>query len=745
VIATPRFTPQFRVEMMPGEGVLLLSDAGHAVLNGRLFERVASMIDGRRTTDEIVDALHGDVSAAEVYYAIGVLAQKGYVQEGGRSIPAGTAVFWAVRGIDPEQASERLARTTVRVVTLGDIDPAPLVETLESADVRVEPDGQLHVVATDDYLRGDLQAHNAEAIASGRRWMLVKPVGRQMLVGPAFGNPEEPCWACLAQRLRLNRAVELFAARRRGCSVPLPVPFADTPATRQIAYGVAAAEIAAWIARGGPTDPGTLLAIDAVTFASSRHRVAKQLDCPACARRKQSQAWPRVHLQPCPKGFTEDGGHRAVSPEETLERYERHVSPITGALSGLHRHPAGNGTLHVYFAGDNFAVPHARLKDLQESFRSRSAGKGISDVQARASCLGEALERYSACFRGTEPRHRSTFTRMQGLAIHPNECMRFSDRQYQDRTEINARAARFGRVPVRFDPDAEIEWTPVWSLTNEVHRFLPTAFCYFGYPDTLMSCVPCSNGNAAGNTLEEAVLQGFLELVERDSIGLWWYNRARVPAIDLESFDEPYLRTLTQFLRERGRELWVLDVTSDLGIPACAAVSRLIDQPREHIALGFGAHLDPRIALLRAVTELNQSLAWMLPAETGAQEDLAGLEDKEVLHWLTTATVAAHPYLRPNPAMPAKRANAYAVAWTDDLRDDIQIGRQAVEGRGMEMLVLDQTRPDIGLPVVKVIVPGLRHFWPRFGPGRLYDVPPALGWRDAPVPEEDLNPVAMFL
>jgi ribosomal protein S12 methylthiotransferase accessory factor len=263
---------------MPGEGVLLLSDAGHAVLNGRLFERVASMIDGRKTTDEIVEALHGDVSAAEVYYAIAVLAQKGYVQETGRSIPAGTAVFWAVRGIDPEQASDRLVRTSVRVVTHGDNDPAPLKEMLESADVRVERDGQLQIVVTDDYLRGDLQAHNAEAIASGRRWMLVKPVGRQMLVGPAFGNPEDACWACLAQRLRLNRAVELFAARRRGCSAPLPVPFADAPATRQIAYGVAAAEIAAWVARGGPTDPATLLAIDAVTFASSRHQVVNHLD-----------------------------------------------------------------------------------------------------------------------------------------------------------------------------------------------------------------------------------------------------------------------------------------------------------------------------------------------------------------------------------------------------------------------------------------------------------------------------------
>ena len=64
---------------------------------------------------------------------------------------------------------------------------------------------------------------------------------------------------------------------------------------------------------------------------------------------------------------------------------------------------------------------------------------------------------------------------------------------------------------------------------------------------------------------------------------------------------------------------------------------------------------------------------------------------------------------------------------------------------GMVMLVLDQTRPDIGLPVVKVIVPGLRHFWARFGPGRLYDVPVRLGWLDRPTPEAALNPIPMFL
>jgi ribosomal protein S12 methylthiotransferase accessory factor len=63
----------------------------------------------------------------------------------------------------------------------------------------------------------------------------------------------------------------------------------------------------------------------------------------------------------------------------------------------------------------------------------------------------------------------------------------------------------------------------------------------------------------------------------------------------------------------------------------------------------------------------------------------------------------------------------------------------------MEMLVLDQTRPDIGLPVAKVIVPGLRHFWARFAPGRLYEVPVKLGWLREPLAEDELNPIAMML
>ena len=62
----------------------------------------------------------------------------------------------------------------------------------------------------------------------------------------------------------------------------------------------------------------------------------------------------------------------------------------------------------------------------------------------------------------------------------------------------------------------------------------------------------------------------------------------------------------------------------------------------------------------------------------------------------------------------------------------------------MEFLVLDQTRPDIGMPVVRVIVPGLRHFRERFAPGRLFDVPVEMGWRGNPLAEAELNPAPVI-
>ena len=123
-------------------------------------------------------------------------------------------------------------------------------------------------------------------------------------------------------------------------------------------------------------------------------------------------------------------------------------------------------------------------------------------------------------------------------------------------------------MPAPFDRSAEIEWSPVWSLRDERFKYLPTSLLYFFYRGLAGYQVHAdSNGCAAGNTLEEAIVQGFLELVERDAYAIWWYNRSQRAEVDLDQFDDPYIRDLKAQLAETGRRLWLLDVTSDLGIP----------------------------------------------------------------------------------------------------------------------------------------------------------------------------------
>lgn len=80
-----------------------------------------------------------------------------------------------------------------------------------------------------------------------------------------------------------------------------------------------------------------------------------------------------------------------------------------------------------------------------------------------------------------------------------------------------------------------------------------------------------------------------------------------------------------------------------------------------------------------------------------------------------------------------------------DLLDDIRLLTSRLASCGIEVLALDCTQPDIGMPVARVFAPGLRHFWPRFGPGRLYDVPVQQGWLAQPKREDELNPVSMFI
>jgi ribosomal protein S12 methylthiotransferase accessory factor len=118
---------------------------------------------------------------------------------------------------------------------------------------------------------------------------------------------------------------------------------------------------------------------------------------------------------------------------------------------------------------------------------------------------------------------------------------------------------------------------------------------------------------------------------------------------------------------------------------------------------------------------------------------------RDMQRWCTSATIAEHPYLAPDVGQQPRTRQDYPRRWGEDLRDDIQCVVGILQQQHIETLVLDQTRPDVGLNVVRVMAPGLRHFWVRLAPGRLYDVPVRLGWLQTPLSEELLNPTAMFL
>jgi oxazoline/thiazoline synthase len=754
--ARPRFKRHFRVETVDGEGGYLISERDLLVLRGDAVKLVAPLLDGERSIDDVIEATCGRLDPARTAFFVDELVRRGQATWADPAAEPRAAAYWDMAGLDGDSAMAAAGSSQVRMVLLGDVPAAECRTALRRAGIRQTPAGRdgaaLTVVITDDYLRPELADINANQLRDGSAWLLAKPTGSIVWIGPVF-EPGGPCWACLEHRLRGHRPAVGYLERKLALAGPLHAPAADLPATRALGLNLTAAEAAKWLA--GLRQPGrsAVFTFDTIGVDGTRHQLTRREQCPACGNPGlvAERASQPVTLVGRPKAFTGDGGHRAAHPEEVLARYQHLISPVTGVVRELRRAAGTGGALggdefvKCYLAGHNFAKGATDLASLRSGMRSQSSGKGMTDTQARASAMCEAIERYSGIYQGDEPRVRASFADLGGDAIHPNACLLYSDRQYANRHASNKQSPGFAFVSDPLDPAAPIDWSPVWSLTEQRHKYLPTAYLYYGYPLTegQVHSWADSNGNAAGACLEDAVLQGFLELVERESVAYWWYHRLRRPAIDLHSFGDSWLDRCVSFYAAQQREIWALDLTADFGIPAVAAISRRTDKPVEDILMAFGAHYDPRIALLRAVTELNQ----FITAVINVRADGSGYayHDEYQLAWWHQATVSEHQYLLPDPGQAARTLADFTDRSGTDLLDDVLAAQRQVEARGMEMLVLDQTRPDIGLPVVKVIVPGMRHFWTRFGPGRLYDVPAELGWLAAPTPEERLNPVPMFL
>jgi ribosomal protein S12 methylthiotransferase accessory factor len=695
------------------------------------------LLDGGRTVSELIERLSGTVSGPEVHFALARLAEHGCLSSLGREgQPEREAAYWRLYDVDSDIAAARLEAASVKVESAAEAERDAACRALAGVGLRTtdEPNSTVALLVVRDYLDPELSRLAAELRLAGRPILLVRPFGSEPWIGPLLVPAVDACHECLASRLRSQRVLHSYVASQLGGSLPLDIPIAALQGTVEIALRLAALELARWIVGAPqPTVQSNLLSLDLRLFAARRHRVVRRPQCPCCGDPGliASRGWSPIRFVSRRKVWTLDNGYRDRDPETTLRQMAHHVSPITGVVRELRSVPGpGGDALRMFLAGPNVALPVRDAETLERREAAVSAGKGLTEAQAGASALCEAIERYSATFQGDEPRITASLLELGGQAIHPNAVQSFSQRQYREREGLNrALIDRRRSIPRPFDENAPLEWTPLWSLTGECVRYLPTACCYLGCgaPDFI---VGDSNGVAAGNSHEEAVLHGFLELVERDGAAIWWYNRLLRPGVDLETFDEPRFELIREGHTQLGRSLWILDLTTDLGLPIYVAVS-MAEQGTSApvVALGFGAHLEPRVAAGRALTEVSQFLRLLQQSPPGSA----------ARDWpAAAATATEERFLFPGPE-PAKRSGGFLETKSDDLKTDVETCVALAARHGLETLVLDQTRPDIGLPVVRVVVPGLRHFWPRFGPGRLYDVPVRMGWLQEPRREEELN------
>lgn len=747
MVKTPKFSYVCEPITWHGAPGVILTEDSHYYVNGEMLSAVVPLIDGIRSVDEIVAELDGRFSQEAIYYHLIQLEKKGFIEENrpkDRPTEAREA-FWSMFGrIGTEKSHETRNKQPVLLTALGIEDLGPMQEALADTGLFevIDPDrlgdpGRedcIWVVVTPDYLEPELEELNREALRLKRAWLLVKPSGIVPFIGPLFVPEQTGCWQCLASRLRLRHEIELMQMSRVNNGQTLRLSRGRTDLSVGIVYRLLALEMSAL--RVGRTDhslEGAVLSIDFRTMETRRHHLTRRPHCSACGTPRTPyivhwQSPAPLGLQSQPKAPLSDGGDRVRSAEETLKALENLISPVTGLIPKVNRSPADPAFLGYHF-GTVISSKEAMLPlSLGRIYPTgASGGKGFTEAQAKVSAIGEAVERYCARYHGDEPVVRARHADLGRAVVHPRELLNYSERQYAERESWN-KGSPLAYVPDPCEDDTEIAWTQAWSITHNQWKLVPCSYVYFGFPLEAGACYARANSNgvAAGNCREEAIVQGLLELIERDAVALWWQNRLRRPLLDLASFQDDAVDRAISGFEQRDRHLYAFDLTSDLGIPAFCAVALHLSDPNQPPRFGLGCHFDPRVALRRSLGELGQ--VWASPKMddyTEAMLELRGMpwSEKEFIRPLPGATRAVDDF--PDRSF-------------DDFLQDIEFLVSVLSKQSLEVLVVDLTHRDVGLDVVRVIAPGLRHMWPRFGPGRLYEVPVAMGWLDRPRMEDEL-------
>ncbi|MFL9452612.1 MULTISPECIES: TOMM precursor leader peptide-binding protein [Nostocales] len=275
------FKPHYHVRVIEPDIVYLLSEQGQCALGGRLYVLLAPFLNGRYTVQEIFQQLNEEVSLFEIQNALVRLNSEGYLSEASVNLPPQVAAFWNGLGAESENAFRKLQDSRVSIISFGRVGVEAFVRALESLSIPVGEGGEFTVVLTDNYLQLGLDEFNREAEETRKPWLLAKPVGTEIWLGPLFVPGRTGCWECLAQDLRNKRETETI--HREGMSPSLLSSFAVLPVSFQLGLNLIAMETAKWIIWGEHQQlTGKLISFNLASLSMQHQILNKLLECPVC-------------------------------------------------------------------------------------------------------------------------------------------------------------------------------------------------------------------------------------------------------------------------------------------------------------------------------------------------------------------------------------------------------------------------------------------------------------------------------
>jgi ribosomal protein S12 methylthiotransferase accessory factor len=324
-------------------------------------------------------------------------------------------------------------------------------------------------------------------------------------------------------------------------------------------------------------------------------------------------------------------------------------------------------------------------------------GKGVDAQAARVSALMEAVERISAESWSSAD------------ALWASHAALVAD------SRVRALDPRAFTLPPHadFQPERRLHWGEGWDLFTGSPVLLPIDLIVSPPPDGVLREVD-TNGLASGNILLEAIVHALCEVIERDAISQHEFRclfgdpeDPMVPCqpVRLDTIEGPAAPWIERILR-KGLHVVVQEISVDIAVPTFRAT--LVDlgyatasgSVAAHFP-GYGTHPDARIAVLRAITEAIQSRLAVIQGARDAYNVAAELPRRAM-------RVARAAEVRTGGAIDFARIPTHPAL---DLRDDLDFLLEQLQVAGFhQALVFDLSREDLGIPVVRVRVPGLAMF-----------------------------------